>query len=139
MGRHAGPGPSNSNQRKMQEAARAWGGGNRGCPGAVQEFADGSPCGRSSQRVDGTTERVCGRTRRIHHFSLVESLSRNKKALGVLESKWDLLPLVKKRPSKYTDTRDLNPHLHETRKTLDCGIGSHLSKRDLVSIQEQET
>jgi hypothetical protein len=38
---------------------------NRGCPRSVQEFADRSPSGRSSQRVDGTTNSVCGKDVRI--------------------------------------------------------------------------
>ena len=33
---------------------------------AVEEFADGSPSGRSSQRVEDTTDSVCRRDVRIH-------------------------------------------------------------------------
>ena len=57
----------------------------------INEFANGSPRGWSSQRVAGTTDRVVGGTCGSIH---IESFNRNMKTLGVLESKWD--PIRKK-------------------------------------------
>ena len=73
---------------KEQYHARFWrrAKGNSSCSGAVQEFANGSPSGRSRQRVEGTTDSVYGRDA-IH----VESFNRNMRALGVLESKWSAI------------------------------------------------
>jgi hypothetical protein len=42
------------------------------CPGSVQKFPDGSPSGPSSQRVDGTTNSVCGRDVRIHSCRIIQ-------------------------------------------------------------------
>jgi hypothetical protein len=50
--------------------------------GAVQEFANGSPNGRSSQRVEDTTDSVCRRDVTCGSIH-VESFNRNMKALGV--------------------------------------------------------
>ena len=41
--------------------------GNSSCSGAVQEPAGGSPIGRSSQRVDGTTDSVCADPFMLNH------------------------------------------------------------------------
>jgi hypothetical protein len=40
--------------------------GNNSCSGAVQEFANGSPIGRSSQWVESTRDSVCRRDVQIH-------------------------------------------------------------------------
>jgi hypothetical protein len=77
-----------------------------------KESADGSPIGQSSQRVEGTTDSVCSRDVRIHQ-SHVESLNRNMKALGVLESKWD--PIRKKLVRRLLEEQDkvLRPSSHK--------------------------
>jgi hypothetical protein len=55
-----------SNSSERQSEKQLSGKGNSGCSGAEQEFADGCPSGRSSQRVEGTTNSVCPRDVRIH-------------------------------------------------------------------------
>jgi hypothetical protein len=67
---------------------------------AVQESADGSPSGRSSQRVEDTTDSVCRRDGSIH----VESFNRIMKAWGVLKSKWD--PIRKKLVRRLLEEQD---------------------------------
>ena len=51
-----------------------------------QEFDDGSPSGPSSTRVEGTTDSVCGRYKRIHSYWIIQQ---KYEALRFLESKWD--------------------------------------------------
>ena len=78
--------PSHRIQTNTRCEKQLCGKGDSSRSGAVHKFANGSPSGRSSQRVEGTTTCVVGGTCGSVH---VESFNKNMKALGVLESEWD--------------------------------------------------
>ena len=67
----------------------------------AHKFANGSPSGRSSQRVGGKINCVCRRDCGSVH---VESFNKNMKVLGVLESKWD--PIRQKLVSHLLEEQD---------------------------------